>query len=133
MVLGAPSILSPTPSFSSNSSAYSDSSPCSSSPKVRALNYSRRGRGCPNSLKLAPLKVLASSSVPSLEDGSAEQFLQHNSIADFMRFKKGVDGDGGKLQTAVVSYRKKFPWSLLRPFLKVFQRWVLFNFLWVFS
>ncbi|KAI7749354.1 hypothetical protein M8C21_026455 [Ambrosia artemisiifolia] len=33
-----------------------------------------------------------------------------------MRFKKG---DSGELQTAVVSYRKKFPWSLLQPFLQV--------------
>lgn len=33
-----------------------------------------------------------------------------------MRFKRG---DHGQLQTAVVSYRKKFPWSLLQPFLRV--------------
>lgn len=55
-----------------------------------------------------------------IEDGSAEQFLQNNSIADFMRFKKdGVDGGTAELQTAVVSYRKRFPWSLLQPFLQV--------------
>lgn len=38
-----------------------------------------------------------------------------------MRFKRGVDGGEGneELQTAVVSYRKKFPWSLLQPFLQV--------------
>lgn len=40
-----------------------------------------------------------------------------------MRFKKrpgdGGKGGDGELQTAVVSYRKKFPWSLLNPFLKV--------------
>ncbi|KAL2553728.1 hypothetical protein Fot_07347 [Forsythia ovata] len=47
---------------------------------------------------------------------SADLFLQNNSFADFMRFKRG---DHGKLQTAVVSYRKKFPWSLLQPFLQV--------------
>lgn len=34
-----------------------------------------------------------------------------------MRFKK--DGGTGELQTAVVSYRKKFPWSMLQPFLQV--------------
>ncbi|XP_073062554.1 uncharacterized protein [Primulina eburnea] len=50
------------------------------------------------------------------DNGSAEQFLQNNSIADFMRFKR--DGHS-QLQTAVVSYRKKFPWSLLQPFLQV--------------
>lgn len=42
--------------------------------------------------------------------------MQTNSIADFMRFKTGT---AGELQTAVVSYRKKFPWSLLQPFLQV--------------
>ena len=36
-----------------------------------------------------------------------------------MRFKRGVDGGCAELQTAVVRYRKRFPWSLLRPFLKV--------------
>lgn len=35
-----------------------------------------------------------------------------------MRFRKG-DGDDCELQTAVVSYCKRFPWSLLRPFLRV--------------
>ncbi|KZV50625.1 hypothetical protein F511_33614 [Dorcoceras hygrometricum] len=50
------------------------------------------------------------------DNGSAEQFLQNNSIADFMRFKKD---EHSQLQTAVVTYRKKFPWSLLQPFLQV--------------
>jgi hypothetical protein len=36
-----------------------------------------------------------------------------------MRFKRGVDGGCAELQTAVVRYRKRFPWSLLRPFLQV--------------
>ncbi|CAN4096356.1 unnamed protein product [Withania somnifera] len=56
-----------------------------------------------------------------------DQFLKNNSIADFMRFKKGSsssdddDDEAGtaELQTAVVTYRKKFPWSLLQPFLQV--------------
>lgn len=48
--------------------------------------------------------------------GSPDRFLENNSIADYMRFKKGASGE---LQTAVVSYRKKFPWSLLQPFLQV--------------
>ena len=62
-----------------------------------------------------------------IEDGSAEQFLQNNSIADFMRFKKdGVDGGTAELQTAVVSYRKRFPWSLLQPFLQVQDGFFLF-------
>ncbi|KAJ8527941.1 hypothetical protein K7X08_015392 [Anisodus acutangulus] len=54
---------------------------------------------------------------------SPEQFLQNISIADFMRFKKGTNSDDrvstAELQTAVVTYRKKFPWSILQPFLQV--------------
>lgn len=51
-------------------------------------------------------------------DGSeAEQFMDNNTVADFMRFKNG--SGNSQLQTAVVSYRKKFPWSLLQPFLQV--------------
>ncbi|XP_060668672.1 uncharacterized protein LOC107431757 [Ziziphus jujuba] len=46
----------------------------------------------------------------------AEQFLQNNSTTDFMRFKRSVNGDSGNLQIAVVSYRKRFRWVLLRPF-----------------
>ncbi|CAH9079846.1 unnamed protein product [Cuscuta europaea] len=57
------------------------------------------------------------------KDGSpsAEQFLQNNSIADFMRFKhhSNVGERLAELQTAVVSYRKRFPWSILQPFLRV--------------
>ncbi|CAL0322186.1 unnamed protein product [Lupinus luteus] len=53
------------------------------------------------------------------ENGSPEQFLSNNSIADFMRFKRSGDGGSGDLQTAVVSYKKKFPCSLLNPFLQV--------------
>lgn len=62
-------------------------------------------------------RVVSSQSID--DDGSADQFLQNNSIADFMRFKKGDVNGSGELQTAVVSYRKKFPWSLLWPFLQV--------------
>ncbi|KAG9140345.1 hypothetical protein Leryth_018511 [Lithospermum erythrorhizon] len=69
--------------------------------------------------KLVNLKVLALSK-QSEDDGS--QFLRSNSIADFMRFRKSssskVDADA-ELQTAVVRYKKRFPWSLLQPFLKV--------------
>ncbi|KAL4572215.1 hypothetical protein LXL04_018985 [Taraxacum kok-saghyz] len=50
------------------------------------------------------------------DGGSPDRFLENNSIADYMRFKKG---ESGELQTAVVSYRKKFPWSFLQPFLQV--------------
>lgn len=87
--------------------------------KFRPFESSRRIPKFPKSLKLVPFKVSGSSSIGPIEDGSAEQFLQNNSIADFMRFKTGVDGGTGELQTAVVSYKKKFPWSLLKPFLQV--------------
>ncbi|KAH8482183.1 hypothetical protein H0E87_029593 [Populus deltoides] len=49
-------------------------------------------------------KILAfsSSNKNNNQDGSAEQFLENNSIADFMRFKKGSDRSSAELQTAVV-------------------------------
>eukprot|EP01018_Ginkgo_biloba_P001865 Gb_29130 [translate_table: standard] len=39
---------------------------------------------------------------------------EFRSIADFTRFRNNGD-DGEELQTAVVSYSKRFPWSLLQP------------------
>ncbi|XP_061993410.1 uncharacterized protein LOC133711274 [Rosa rugosa] len=110
-------ILSPTSSFPSNSNPYSDASSTSTSFNKSRLPFepSRRTLQLPKSLKLLPFRA----SVGPIEDGSAEQFLQNNSIGDFMRFKTGVDGGTGELQTAVVSYKKKFPWSLLKPFLQV--------------
>ncbi|GMN50527.1 hypothetical protein TIFTF001_019685 [Ficus carica] len=89
MVSTSLSILySTTSSFPSTSNSFSDN-PSSES--------SRRFLRFPKSLSLkpsSPSKVLASSSPaqpppPSpLENGSAEQFLQNNSIADFMRYFK---------------------------------------------
>ncbi|WOL20521.1 hypothetical protein Cni_G29326 [Canna indica] len=52
------------------------------------------------------------------EDPASDKFLGNNSFSDFLRFKRGEDSVD-ELQTAVVSYRKRFPWSLLRPFLQV--------------
>ncbi|KAK4343447.1 hypothetical protein RND71_036541 [Anisodus tanguticus] len=69
------------------------------------------------------LKVLSSRQLIIDNNDSPEQFLQNNSIADFMRFKKGTSSDDrvstAELQTAVVTYRKKFPWSIFQPFLQV--------------
>lgn len=69
-------------------------------------------------------EVLASFSLnqPADDDSSdAGLFLRSNSIADFMRFKRQPAGNNGtsELQTAIVSYKKRFPWILLNPFLQV--------------
>lgn len=88
--------------------------------RLRPFNSSNPNPRFPTSS--ASFKLFASSLKPStsVEHGSADHFLQNNSIADFMRFKKGIlGGSNGELQTAVVTYRKKFPWSLLQPFLQV--------------
>ncbi|XAR66994.1 hypothetical protein NMG60_11013399 [Bertholletia excelsa] len=119
MVYSSLFILS-SPSSKLPSTSVSDSPSTSYSPaKARALNRSPRflrsqsSCCCRGSLNLS-FRVRSKLSV---EDGSAEQFLQNNSIADFMRFKRG--SADGELQTALVTYRKKFPWSLLRPFLQI--------------
>lgn len=76
-------------------------------------------------------QVLVSFSLnqPADEESSdAALFLESNSIADYMRFKRRSDDDGNnnnnnngssELQTAIVSYKKRFPWILLNPFLQV--------------
>ncbi|KAI4347124.1 hypothetical protein L6164_007967 [Bauhinia variegata] len=124
MVLVSLSIVSSSSSFHSNSNA---DSPSSSAPiRVRPLNSSKRSIGFLRPSKFSSLRsslpsttLVNASSNQIAEDGSVEQFLQNNSIADFMRFKRGVDGGSAELQTAVVSYKKKFPWSLFNPFLQV--------------
>ncbi|KAM7509513.1 hypothetical protein LguiA_019966 [Lonicera macranthoides] len=120
----------------SNTSSFGYSSPSSSSSSSSRLRFPlfkpnpRCGSLRPLSLYYIPsqfrfpkLKLCASQTSISVvveeeEDGDTEQFLRNNSIADFMRFKQGTAGKS-ELQTAVVSYRKKFPWSLLQPFLQV--------------
>ncbi|XP_010688203.2 uncharacterized protein LOC104902202 [Beta vulgaris subsp. vulgaris] len=116
MVAHSLSIFSPLPSTSSPSSTTSDSF---SFPHFS--NFSRRNPKSSSSLFLSPPRASSFKSPLSTlsENDSPEQFFQNNSIADFMRFRKRSDGVDGELQTAVVSFRKKFPWSLLRPFLKV--------------
>ncbi|KAK6941516.1 Major facilitator, sugar transporter-like [Dillenia turbinata] len=123
MVSGSLSILSSatTSSFPPNSTTKNTSL---STPRIFNFNSSKQ-----NPTFLKPTKFLrirasspsSSSTKLAGEDGSAEQFLQNNSIADFMRFKRGIDDrrGSGELQTAVVSYRKCFPWFLLQPFLQV--------------
>ncbi|XP_021741530.1 uncharacterized protein LOC110707789 [Chenopodium quinoa] len=116
MVAHSLSILSPLPSTSSSSS---DS--LSYPQPTHFFNFSRLN---PNFLSPPrAFSVFRQPPSPPLEDDSTtsspEQFFQNNSIADFMRFRKSSDGGDGELQTAVVGFRKKFPWSLFRPFLRV--------------
>ncbi|PSS15595.1 hypothetical protein CEY00_Acc13087 [Actinidia chinensis var. chinensis] len=123
MVCSSLSILSSTPA--SFPSSFPTDSPSTSSSPTKFRAFKRKSRF----LKPISQYYFSSSSnrrigvrskLPA-DDVSAEQFLQNNSIADFMRFMGGSAGGGGdaELQTAVISYRKKFPWSLLRPFLEV--------------
>ncbi|KAL0910398.1 hypothetical protein M5K25_021377 [Dendrobium thyrsiflorum] len=90
---------------------------------VRSQRHFQPVRICSHTLRArASLKGIT---VIDENGRGAGQFLQSNSISDFMRFKTGYrDGienssGTGELQTAVVSYRMNFPWSLLNPFLQV--------------
>ncbi|XP_031258396.1 uncharacterized protein LOC116116472 [Pistacia vera] len=111
----------PFPSNSTTDSC-STSSPCRLRFSFSSFNFKPSNPIPSRFLKQKPLRfpslnILASSSL--IEDGSAQEFLDNNSIADFMRFKRGSRKGSAQLQTAVVSYKKKFPWSLLPPFLQV--------------
>ncbi|KAI3801920.1 hypothetical protein L1987_30037 [Smallanthus sonchifolius] len=108
-------MVSSSPSSSSSSSP----SPSSSSSSFNSPIFNHFRRKNPkfpsnNLLKFRP--VISQSSSVEEDVGSPDRFLENNSIADYMRLKKG---DSGELQTAVVSYRRKFPWSVLQPFLQV--------------
>lgn len=122
MVSSSLSLLSPT-SFPSISKT---DSPSSSIPNKFGIGpfseSSKRRCTFPKRVRLFRCQILGSSSSSnqSRDDASAELFLQNNSIADFMRFKR--DGSSAELQTATVSYRKKFPWSILQPFVQVRAR-----------
>ncbi|KAK8523164.1 hypothetical protein V6N13_113119 [Hibiscus sabdariffa] len=113
MVSSSLSLISSTSSFPSTSNL--DSSPNSTSFWPVKFNLFKPNPRFSRTLKHPPLKLVGCSS--TVEDGSPEQFLNSNSIADFMRFKRG--SQSGELQTAIVSYRKRFPWSILYPFLRV--------------
>ncbi|XP_042390670.1 uncharacterized protein LOC121981937 isoform X2 [Zingiber officinale] len=104
---------------------YAAASPSSSraliEPSSRSLPAARLSRICatlrpPGSFATARAFPKISPSID--EDPAADRFLRDNSISDFMRFKRG-GSSAGELQTAVVGYRKRLPWSLLHPFLQV--------------
>ncbi|KAI9128974.1 hypothetical protein K1719_000457 [Acacia pycnantha] len=126
MLLTSFSVISSSSSFPSIS--YLDSPSTSSPIRNRTVHSSRRCLkftrppfqfSSLHASRPFSLIVRASSSKQVIEDGSVDKFLQNASMADFLRFKQGIDGGSGELQTAIVSYRKKFPWSLLYPFLQV--------------
>ncbi|KAF6176357.1 hypothetical protein GIB67_011146 [Kingdonia uniflora] len=112
---GSVSILSLT------TTATSTTTKCITTRRIKHLKSPSNPK--PNPRYHHKLRIRASSANQSssivVEDGETEQFLQSNSIGDFMRFKRGERQINGELQTAVVSYRKKFPWSLFQPFLQV--------------
>ncbi|XP_054787056.1 uncharacterized protein LOC129293240 [Prosopis cineraria] len=126
MALSSFSIIPSSSSFPSISNL---DSPSTSSPtRIRAIDSSRRClkfirplqvSSLFTSLPFSSIVGTSSSSKQIVENESADKFLQNASMADFLRFKRGIDGGSGELQTAIVSYRKKFPWSLLYPFLQV--------------
>ncbi|WCJ42472.1 hypothetical protein M5689_023280 [Euphorbia peplus] len=109
------SLSIPPPTCSFPSSSTSDPSSISTS----IFRFSHKAPSSPRFSHHSPKLSASSTTIPPIEDGSAELFMQSNSIADFMRFKKGDDKGSSELQTAVVGYRKRFPWSLLNPFLRV--------------
>ncbi|KAJ4958694.1 hypothetical protein NE237_025805 [Protea cynaroides] len=116
MICGSVSILSSGSSFLYNSTT--EPSTSTTYTRIRFLKVLRRDlrrNSKEGSLSLAPRAFTKQA----VEDGPVGQFLENNSLADFMRFRNAERENNGQLQTAVVSYRKKFPWSLLQPFLQV--------------
>ncbi|EEF48254.1 conserved hypothetical protein [Ricinus communis] len=113
----SPSILPSTYSFPSNHSNDSKSNlkSLSKQPKFASLRFSHTS----SLINIVAFSSSSNNNSQSIEDDSTDQFSQNNSIADFMRFKRGTDTSKGELQTALVSYKKRFPWSLLNPFLRV--------------
>lgn len=100
----------------SSTTERSSSSSYSSSKLLRIPQYRFRSNSrCPN------VFVSSSLNLPSDDASDAALFLESNSIADYMRFKRRPDAGNGtsELQTAIVSYKKRFPWILLNPFLQV--------------
>lgn len=131
MVRGSLALLSSTlPSSSSSNYSPLTNRDWPSSLSFRVFSVCTRNSGLRN-FKLRVSSKQQQSQLVEADNGSAEHFLENNSIADFMRFikrssnsKSSGDAEGesyrsSELQTAVVSYRKKFPWSLLPPFLQV--------------
>ncbi|KAJ4910755.1 hypothetical protein Rs2_05376 [Raphanus sativus] len=105
----------------SSSSSYSSPIGFWNLPRSKHRSAKHSNPRCPQVL------VSFSLNQPADEESSdATLFQESNSIADYMRFKRRSDDDGNnnnngssELQTAIVSYKKRFPWILLNPFLQV--------------
>jgi hypothetical protein len=73
--------------------------------------------------------IVAAAPASGTREGGAERFATSSSITDYLWYRRpefggGAGGGrggvaGGELQTAVVRFEKRFPWSLLHPFLHV--------------
>jgi hypothetical protein len=76
---------------------------------------------------LRPWVTVTSAAASGAGEGGTERFATSTSITDYLRYCRsgtggaggGGGGCGGELQTAVVRFQKRFPWSLLHPFLHV--------------
>ncbi|XP_022755047.1 uncharacterized protein LOC111303212 [Durio zibethinus] len=101
------------------SSSNPDSSPTSTFLRPISFKLCKPNPIFSKPLKYPPLKLLRCSSNETVEDGSVEQFFSNNSVADFLRLKRGNHRNRCELQTAVVSYRKRLPSSILNPFVQV--------------
>ncbi|XP_010454236.1 PREDICTED: uncharacterized protein LOC104736022 [Camelina sativa] len=103
------------PPFNYTSTTTDRSSSSYSSSKLLRISQSRSNPRYSNVL------VSCSLNQPSDDASDAALFLESNSIADYMRFKRRSDAGNGtsELQTAIVGYKKRFPWILLNPFLQV--------------
>ncbi|GJN16397.1 hypothetical protein PR202_gb03381 [Eleusine coracana subsp. coracana] len=83
-------------------------------------------RACRRRRALPSSSVVVAVTASGAGDGGAERFATSSSITDYLRYRRpgtggagGGGGAGGELQTAVVRFEKRFPWSLLSPFLHV--------------
>nr|XP_043613206.1 uncharacterized protein LOC122585163 [Erigeron canadensis] len=111
------SILSST----SSSTSISNSTCCYFRPKINNItnNNSNNFIKFRRKKRRGIIRIIKQQWLEEDDKGvSPERFLENNSIADYMRFKNGGDSPP-QLQTALVTYRKKFPWSILNPFLQV--------------
>lgn len=102
------------------------------STSLAAAFRSYRARRRRRALWLRPVASAASASGVG-DDGGAERFATSSSITDYLRYRRpelggaggGAGGGGGggvpggELQTAVVRFKKRFPWTLIHPFLNV--------------